>query len=871
MVKSNLPRSRSQSAQGMVEFALVLPVLLMLTLGIMEVGRLLAFYTAAVSASREGARVGSAAGTNELNIFHYQNCNRIREEALRVGFFAGMRQTDIQIHYDNGPDFEASPFGSCPINSLGPAELDLGDRIVVTTNAVWSPIVPIVPLQPVNLTSTSRRTILKNVGVEGPAPDDRLPKVSFHEYELEDCQEQLACERVIYVMLNESWPDPVYVNFYVYGSAIRGQDYTVTPSSLRVEIPATQLSATIKINVINDTLYEDPEMVMVVMGSIINGQPSTPNFSYFTIINDDPPPVVSFFEAEQSLDEGHFGITPVNVRARLNTLSGKPVTVAFDVIGGTATLEEDYVVASGYIVIPAGSIVSAITTQHIHILGDYTYEEDETIRLQLHSPIAATLDPNPLGLIHTVRILNDDTRPAVFFLPEAQSASEEVGELVVEVWLSISSGLDVPVHYTIGGTATRNVDYTITPPSPVIVPAGEVSVPITITLVQDGDLTEANETIVLTIVDVGEDAMIGEPDQHIATITSEAVLPTIWFAPHTQTVSEGVGRIYARVRLSAPYTDTISVPYTFSGTALPEVDYTNLTPALLEIPAGVITHHFILEIVDDKIYETSETIRISMGEPVNAIRGNPYVHTVTILDNEPPPYVFFTLGGHAVIEDVVTTTVRVELNTLVYQDVSVPFTIDPASTATLGSDYTVSASPLLIPAGSIGADIVITVIDDLVLNEPNETVILKLGLPINADKGSPDTHILEIIDNDACPTLSTLQIGGSKMNATINHTSLGARDVTIEEAVITWVTAPGQSMRGIFYDNNQVFKGNSNSSPSVIPSGNLDWIAGSNRLVPAGASTKQFEVQFKDALAIGSYSLRLRFSNGCSVVLTNNR
>ena len=48
---------RGQGSQAMTEFALVAPVLLLLTFGILDFGRALFFYAAAGDAAREGARV----------------------------------------------------------------------------------------------------------------------------------------------------------------------------------------------------------------------------------------------------------------------------------------------------------------------------------------------------------------------------------------------------------------------------------------------------------------------------------------------------------------------------------------------------------------------------------------------------------------------------------------------------------------------------------------------------------------------------------------------------------------------------------------------------------------------------------------------
>jgi hypothetical protein len=56
-----------QRSQAMTEFALVAPVLLLFSFGIIDFGRALYFYTAAGSAAREGARAAAAAqGTSAL-------------------------------------------------------------------------------------------------------------------------------------------------------------------------------------------------------------------------------------------------------------------------------------------------------------------------------------------------------------------------------------------------------------------------------------------------------------------------------------------------------------------------------------------------------------------------------------------------------------------------------------------------------------------------------------------------------------------------------------------------------------------------------------------------------------------------------------
>lgn len=57
--KANAQRNKSQRGQAIVEFAIVLPLLLVLLFGVIDFGRALQTYITINNASREGARLGS--------------------------------------------------------------------------------------------------------------------------------------------------------------------------------------------------------------------------------------------------------------------------------------------------------------------------------------------------------------------------------------------------------------------------------------------------------------------------------------------------------------------------------------------------------------------------------------------------------------------------------------------------------------------------------------------------------------------------------------------------------------------------------------------------------------------------------------------
>jgi len=162
-----------QSAQGMVEFALVLPILLLVILGIFAFGHMFFVYSSVVSASREAARWGSAVGEAPSSLPRYQDCAAIRAAAVRVGAFAGVDTASVAIDYDHGPvDPPPAPvYANCPMVGNGPdsTQVERGDRIVVRVTVQYTPIVPLVDLPSFPITAETARTIVKSVPV-GDAP-----------------------------------------------------------------------------------------------------------------------------------------------------------------------------------------------------------------------------------------------------------------------------------------------------------------------------------------------------------------------------------------------------------------------------------------------------------------------------------------------------------------------------------------------------------------------------------------------------------------------------------------------------------------------------------------------------------------------------
>jgi Flp pilus assembly protein TadG len=152
-------KTQHNRGQTLVEFALILPAFLMLIMGIVEFGRLMITYAGVASASREAARYGATVGVNASGVEHFADCAGIRAEAKRVAAIAPITDADITIQYDNPSTgfFEAS----CP-----PSQFELGDRVIVTVSITFDPIVPLIDMGSIPMTSETRRTVLRDVYVK---------------------------------------------------------------------------------------------------------------------------------------------------------------------------------------------------------------------------------------------------------------------------------------------------------------------------------------------------------------------------------------------------------------------------------------------------------------------------------------------------------------------------------------------------------------------------------------------------------------------------------------------------------------------------------------------------------------------------------
>ncbi len=165
IIKKRHPQK--SKAQAMVEFAIALPVLLMLLYGILETGRLVFLYSTVVNASRQAVRWGSATGIGNGTEPRYQDCDGIRSAAKAAGYLGPFTDSNITIQWDNGPGLAKTPYcaaGAGSDNTFNPTN---ASRITVTVTKQFTPVVSgLVPFIQRNITATSSRTILVSIPIQ---------------------------------------------------------------------------------------------------------------------------------------------------------------------------------------------------------------------------------------------------------------------------------------------------------------------------------------------------------------------------------------------------------------------------------------------------------------------------------------------------------------------------------------------------------------------------------------------------------------------------------------------------------------------------------------------------------------------------------
>lgn len=463
-------------------------------------------------------------------------------------------------------------------------------------------------------------------------------------------------------------------------------------------------------------------------------------------------PEVNLTPTSQSINENGGSVT---LTATLSEPAFSPIVIPFEA-SGIADEDLDYTLSTDTLTIPAGQSSATIVLTSV---DDTLDEPDETAIISL---LAGNRFQLGTSTSSTITLIDDDASvpvlPSVSVTLPSQTASENAGAVTFSVGLSSASDADVTVPFTVSGSAVDGSDFTISS-SPITIPAGNTSATVTIDVIDDVEV-ELDETVVVTL-GTPTNATLQAANSHTLTIVSDdvttPVVPTVTVATTSQSVSEGVGTATFEVNLSSGTDSAVTVPFTVTGTATDGSDF-SITGSPVTIAAGLTSATVTISLVDDTEIESSETVLVTLGTPMNGFLGTDDTHSLTIVDNDDStnpvlPTVSVRAASQMALESAGAVTFDVDLSFAADVDVIVPFSV--SGTASQGGDFSIDSSPLTIAAGTTSVSVTIDVNEDST-DESNETVVVNLGTPQNATLESADTHTLTIVDNDG--TGSTTRI-----------------------------------------------------------------------------------------------------------------
>lgn len=295
------------------------------------------------------------------------------------------------------------------------------------------------------------------------------------------------------------------------GSAGAPGDYTAVAD--RLIFRPGEVSKTIQVPVVGDTVVEPDETFTVTLTNPTGGAEVTRDTGTGTIRNDDrvdPPARSQLSIGDTRLIEGNGGVSHAVFTVSLNRFAGStdPIGVDYRTEDGSATIGDgDYTAKTGHLEFTGAKLSEQIV---VDVNGDTKPEPDEAFAVVLGNATGADIVALGRG---TGTIANDDEAP----LPRASIGDVSVTEgnngrtlATFTVTLDRVPSGPASVHFaTADGTAVAPGDY----------------------LATSGDLQFAGTTSATVSVEVIGD-LVGEPDETFTVALS---------APVGLTIVDGVG------------------------------------------------------------------------------------------------------------------------------------------------------------------------------------------------------------------------------------------------------------------------------------------------------------------------------------------
>ncbi|MBK7956738.1 MAG: T9SS type A sorting domain-containing protein [Bacteroidetes bacterium] len=557
--------------------------------------------------------------------------------------------------------------------------------------------------------------------------------------------------QLIGVKLNALSPNPTKVKLNApTGTASNGNDYSIVLDSLTFSSNDTS-TRYFSILLKEDIVIESTETILLdftaTNNAISAGQSFTAN------IQDNDTLKAIFTQTSASFQES---AGTVQIGLKLTAFSPNATSVSANIIGGTASSVTDF--TPGTVVANFAANDTATKFFSATIVDDTLIEGNENLLLGLIANNGAITT----GQQFTGTIIDNDFAPIIQFNSISSNISEGNAVHSFQVKLNKPNASPTSVNITaVGGTANGS-DYSLT--TTTVNFAANDSTPKNVNLNIVNDIqVEGNETIQFKFSNPTNNAIIGADSMHTVTINDNDTLKAI-FSKTSSSFSENSGSVQVGVKLNAFSSNATTINATIAGGTASGTDYTMTNSSVVFAANDTATKFFTLNIVDDALLESDETIVFNLTGNNGAITIGQN-HDLSIKDNESNQF-YFANTAITKSENSGSSNYAINMASAILTASSVDVSISGLGNATSGVDYNFTNQTVNFPANSSSQNISLNILNDIIV-EGNETIQLKLSNPTGGIIiGSDSILIITIQDND------TLKAQFGAVSNSINENSI---------------------------------------------------------------------------------------------------
>jgi Flp pilus assembly protein TadG len=766
-MSQQLPK-RKLRGQGLVEFALVLPILLFLVMGIFDFGRVMFAYASMSNSLRDAVRYAELYG--ETSPQPYLQCDTIKEIARRA-LFAGdidVVVNHIKVSSDGLP---VNTYTDCD-QGLQDDDLEMGDLLVITSTGSVRFITPFLSnaLPAWNFTFRAERTIAKQIvlgdhgnGLEcgGGTLDD--PVVCINDMSANEQDGTLTFTVSVSPPGNSGQRPAVTLRARTRDGTAKIDDIDYTEWSQQISIEEHETSKTVTVPILDDLLSEGNENFYLELDHINNGRIAKAR-GVGTIIDDEgaAPPNITIDDIV-SVSEG---AGTASFRVWLSTNSASATTVNFSTSDGTALSTTDYETGTGEVRFEAGETEKFVT---VTLRDDELNEANETFTVKLENPT----NGNIVRDVAQATIVDDDVAPTISV--DSPEIVENAGSLTFAVSLNRASGQTVSAHFaTADGTAAAGGDYTAGSGTVTFAP-GEIAKSLVVPITDDA-VVEADETFSMTLT-APTNASLGTA-QGTGTILNDDGDVQV----HIDDARDRENKnLTFTIWLAAPSPIAFSMQVsTADDTAVAPADYKALSETV-NFGVGDTTKTVTVQVVgNDHLYEGLETFFVNGTTTASGVTIADGQGVGEIIDNDPMPS--FSISNASLAENEGEMTFTVTLSAVSSQTATVQYSTSMGTA--LEADFEATEGTLTFAPGETTQTIPVNILDDTE-DEADETFVVNLFTSVGANI-SDNTGQGTIEDDDVPPTIiigdiTVLESAGSAI-FTISLAPAGGQTATVQYA-----------------------------------------------------------------------------------------